>query len=1246
MYEAVRESDGLAVVLKGYAGEKSADPHTRTQREFDALCRSAGPGIPRALDPDRTTRRPLLVLERVSGTPLARLLEDGPLGLEAWLDVAVALSEALACVHGARMLHKEVQPGNVLFEPAARCAWLLDFGMAAELGAVDGSDGHPGGYHEHTTLRYIAPEQTGRMNRGCDFRSDLYSLGATLYHAWTGRPPFVANDPLELIHAHIARVPLPARELRTGLPAPLSRIVDTLLRKEPEERYQSARALGADLSACREEWRRRGDIPADFEIGHADGDRPRFSVRLRGRDPELARLRELCARACRGSTEALLLAGGAGMGKSSLVDALRSGLVERGGYLAIGKFDLDQERHYAGWVRALGSLAQQLLLESDARLAAWRDELRAGLGKIAQALIDLVPDLGFVIGEVPAIPRLEPRETQARLSLALHRFLSVCATPQHPLVLSLDDLQWSDAASLALLENLLSELPGSGLLLIASYRPEEVDGAHPLSELLARLERAGHAPERLELGPLAPSAALGMLAEALDRTPDAVRGLADLVERKTANNPLLIRQFIDVIHERGLLRHARTEGWTWDPAAVAAAGIPDGAVALMTAKVDRLEARERAVLELASCAGAEFDAALLCELGRRERTAVAAGLHALCDKGLIMPCPAGFRFVHDRIREAAQQLLSEPARAQRHCEIGRLLLERIPPEKHAARAPEIVEHLNRGLDQLSAEERISTIELNLAAGKRTLAAGAAATAARYFSVARQLLAEDDWATRRELGFELYTQSAECAFLCGELPRTLELLTALDARTRGVLERAIVAARRIQVFALTEPPEDCTRYTLGVLREMGVRWPLHPSRLRAQLVVRLLWWSLRGRAPEQILRPVKSFDPAWFAPLLPLAASAAVLLRVDQRLAALATCFALRCGMRRGYVRAPGFTLAVFAGHACLLLDDPERTLRLARDALDCPGFPPDPSFALRSEQAILSMIESWRLPRRQALAPLEGLAERAQELGDPEFAYYALFSRAYYLTLAGDPVRECDARLSDLAETTLRTASGTSGADDYRTALRFLLSHPGTGDLERALAESDARIAAARDGTEVHARTLWLQVLCVYGRFDLAFAESEKLGDRLFRVVPVGHVVDHTFNRGLAGADRGGAGRHDAGRYRRELRRALRKLRRWARHGPDFVHMAALLAAEHERLCGRSAGARALFEQAAQGARQQSFPHHAALACERRARMLAEQRREIEAASAFRDAIALYREWGAVPKADALAQERRALTGT
>jgi hypothetical protein len=500
VWQAVQDAEPREVLLKLYLRGPRQDPASRAARELEILRRIEMAGVPRALALDRSTEHPILVLERVPGATLASQLGHGPLGLEVWLSLAIELTDLVARIHAKRVLHKELTPENVRVERGTGKVWIVDFSFASELGAAElsGPDASIEG-----TLAYIAPEQTGRMNRGCDARSDLYTLGATLYHALTGRPPFEEQDPLELIHAHIARLPRPPLELRPELSRVLSDMLQKLLRKQPEERYQSARGLHADLLACREQLASSGRIVGGFALGAAEvPDRPRFSRTLFGREREIETLRAALARAASGCVQTLLIRAESGMGKSALVDELRPELAQRGGYLALAGFDAYRDLPYAGWAAALESLVQQILLESDVRLARWRRELGEGLGNIGQALIDLVPDLRFVLGEVPPAPRLGPRETHARLSLALRRLVRACATAEHPLVLFLDNLEASDAASRALLEELVCSGEPAALLVIGACRPEGAGGEGSLAALLERLSARGGAFESVDLAPL------------------------------------------------------------------------------------------------------------------------------------------------------------------------------------------------------------------------------------------------------------------------------------------------------------------------------------------------------------------------------------------------------------------------------------------------------------------------------------------------------------------------------------------------------------------------------------------------------------------------------------------------------------------------------------------------------------------------------------------------------------------------
>ena len=1243
VYRAVRSADGREVVLKLYRREPShaAAALANAQRELEALRSASGHGVPEVLELATGSAPPVLVLEYIPGVSLSEWAAAQPAPILAVLEIALQLAGILARIHAVRLLHRDVTPANVLVDPKTLQTHLIDFGLARPLGHAEDSVAR-------TTLsgtpHYIAPEQTGRMNRGCDARADLYGLGATLYHALTGSPPFDSDDLLGLVHAHIARVPRAPRELRPDLPDPLSRLTLKLLSKEPTDRYQSATALAADLQALRDALTQHGRIDESFTLGSADAPtRPRFTRKLYGREREVGVLRDAYARAARGHTQLLLLSGDSGTGKSALVEQLRPQVIESGGYLAIGKFDLYRNRPYGGWVSALDGLVQQLLIETTERLERWRRELSEGLGTIARALFDLVPDLEVILPDAAPVPALGPRETRARLSVALQRLLTVCAAQQHPLMVLLDDLQWSDADSRLLLEDLVVDNLPAALLLIVAYRREAAQPDGPLAAHFARLRECSTV-ELLELGSLPASATAEMLADALARAPEDVGPLAQLVTRRTGDIPMLIRQFVEHLVDRGLIERRGSAGWDWDLARIAEERIPDGAAALMTAQIARLERDTCAVLEFASCVGDEFDLELLCELSGRERTLLESALYQLCDVGMIAPCAHGFRFVHDRIREAAHALLSEEARSRLHYETGRLLLSRGSEAEQRERCGEIVQHFNRGLVHVPESLRLRVIELNLEAGRRVLAAGAAAAAVEHFAAARQLFRDDDWAAQRALGLELRLQSAESAFQTREFDPALALLAGLESHSVGELELARIATKRLQVLSLAKGPEVSVRYALEVLRQLGVRWPLRPSWLRASLALISVLVRVRGRPIETLMRPATSIDPRWIARLLVLNTAGASMMRFDALLPALGSSLSLRHFLSRGYPAAPGFAVAAYALYLGIVLGRNDWAARYARAALALNERSSDPVYNLRTEIQIHALILPWVQSRRRAIEPLERLAERARDFGDAEYDFYARLRMTVHSALLGDPIEVALRRQRELAERVQRSGQRFPDTAVTCAIYQLLTEEQPRAEVERRIGESDAWIRANPNFGEMNIRTLWMMVLCVRGEFDLAFAQSEQLAPNVFRSHPFG---DYTFYRGLSAAALADADSSPAARRRarRALRQSLRLMRRWARDGPDFVHMARLLEAEWMRLRGRAGAAQRLYEEVAQRAGQQHFPHHAALAHERHACMLAAGRRKIEARRVLRQAIARYRDWGARVKADALTREIRPESG-
>jgi serine/threonine protein kinase len=1243
---ATRDVDGCAVVLRtARRASRLPEPVLRARHELEILRACAGPGVPEVLELVEADDAAVLVRRYVPGMALDAWVAHEPSRLAEYLEVACQLAEILVRVHAAQVLQLSLAPRGICLEADKVQVHVVDFALARFINDETLADtGAPPPHISDGALPYTAPEQTGRMGRSVDARSDLYALGATLYHVATGHPPFPGSDRLSLLHAHMERTPTAPVEVRPELGAALSRILQRLLLKQPEDRYSTAQSLLADLRSCQTQLESHGAIDDTLPVGTGGvPNRPRFSRIVYDRDRESGIIERALVRASAGHLQTLLVRGEPGSGKSALVEAARAPAARLGARVALGKFESYRDRPYLGWTAALTSFAQQLLRERDDRVARWRAELSAALGGIARALVDCVPELACVLPDAAPVPPLGPREAQARLALAVTRFVCACATREHPLVLVFDDLQWADAGSRALLRELLAKDWPLAALVIGVYRSGDASLDDDLTELFTRGHERREVPMRIDVPPLSQAGCARMLADALERSLDDTFRLAQIVVRKTGGSPLLVRQLIECAHERGLLGYRPSFGWTWNGAALAAAELPEEALPLVMERMEHLPPGAREVLGLASCIGDVLDRTLLAALRAGGSAGLDADIRTLYDTGLIHESEAGLRFAHDRVREAGQALLSEAQRAEIHFAIGRTLLQSVPRAKWPERALELADHVDRGLSLLPPELRQTAIEVNLLAARRALAAGAPASAARYLTVGRELLTEDDWRERRAVGFELHLASAETAFLTHAPDAALALLDALEARDPSPLELANVAIKRLQVYALLRPPEECVRYMVSVLRRLGVRWPLRPSRLRVKLALLRVRGMLRRRGGGGGFRPARAPDRRWAPSLLVLGSAGSTLVRHDAYLPALVSTLVMRRILREGYLTRPGFSLAAYALWSFLILQDPDDARRLGDDALALDQRVPDPIYGPRTRFVVHALLHPWLMRRRQALAPVGRIFEEIRETGDTEYSYYCRFVFSMYSAFAGDPLRSTEERLCELVSEVARTTHVYPAPSRCLEAFAVLRAEAPV-DLDERVAVCEPLIRADPSG-EPYARTAWVIALCVLDRHDLAFAQSEALGERLFHVSPFVHVADHQLHRGIAAAALAGTERTRRRHYVRTLRACRRRLHRWSRGGPDFQHMVWLLDAEHARLAGRVPKARSLYYRAARRAAEQGFTHHVAIAHERCARMLREANRDTEADHALAEAIARYREWGAIAKLQALTRERSAPSG-
>ena len=674
------------------------------------------------------------------------------LDLAFCLHVAVNLANTIGHLHQRGIIHKDIKPANVLVNPATGQCWLMGFGIASRFPRERQSPGPP--EFIAGTLAYMAPEQTGRMNRSIDSRSDLYSFGVSLYEMLTRSLPFTASDPMEWVHCHIAKQPIAPAERLKSFPAAVSAIIMKLLAKTAEQRYQTAAGVEGDLRRCLAEWETQRRID-EFPLGQQDTpDQLRIPEKLYGRAREVDTLLASFDRVvATGRPELVLVSGYSGIGKSSVVNELHKVLVPPQGLFASGKFDqYKRDIPYSTLAQAFQNLIRPLLSKSEAELDNWRDALQEALGPNAKLIVNLVPELQLITGEPPPVPELPLQEAQRRFQFVFRRFIGVFARPEHPLAFFLDDLQWLDSATLDLLEDLLTQSDVRHLMLIGAYRDNEVNSSHPLIRKLDTIRKAGAPVQEIVLAPLTNEDLAQLITDALHCESERATALAELIHEKTAGNPFFAIQFISALVEEGLLTFDYDDGrWSWDPNSIHAKGYTDNVADLMVGKLNRLPVEARQALQLLPCMGnsAEFD--LLEMVSQQSNEEMHGQLWEAIRAGLILRTEHSYTFSHDRIQEAAYSLIPEEVRAEAHLRIGRLLATHIAPEKREETIFEIVNQFNRGVSLITApQERERVAELNLIAGKRAKISTAYASALEYLVAGCALLAEDSWERRYTL----------------------------------------------------------------------------------------------------------------------------------------------------------------------------------------------------------------------------------------------------------------------------------------------------------------------------------------------------------------------------------------------------------------------------------------------------------------------------------------------------------------
>ena len=1259
VYRGYRNHDRQPVILK-VAPTDSASLKTlaRLKHEYELIRHLEHPDRVKAFALRNYKNRLVLVFEDIGGESLQQILESSALSAEHCLDIFLAIARQLAIIHEKKVIHRDINPSNLIVNQITGQVQITDFSISTRLSRENQKARFP--HFLEGTLAYISPEQTGRMNRAVDFRTDFYSLGVTFYQALTGVLPFKVTDPMELIHCHIAKTPSPPDEIERRIPAALSAIVMKLMSKNAEDRYQSAAGLIFDLeryAAAAAEPKPspfplgEGDFPSQFEIPQ----------KLFGRDDDLAQLMAAYERVSLGGIEIMLISGRSGAGKSALIHEIHKPMSGRPGFLITGKSDqLQRNIPYGSLIRAFRKLIRQLAAVDEKRLKFWRARIVETLGANAQLMSEVLPELEWIIGKPSPTPPLPTAEAENRFHLVFRNFVGAFARIDHPLVIFLDDLQWADSATLKLIRALAIDPEIRSLFLIGAYREKELSEADPLLSTLDEIRKSQATVTTLSLGPLEEPVILQMIAETLRRSPAETTTLAKHVLERTRGNPFFVIEYLKHLYAEGFLTFDRSrQAWDWDLVQIERAGMTEDVGEIMIEKIRKLPKPTREALQFAACIGNQFDIKYLSIVSDRSAAEVVSNLWPALEEGLIgaidnpevLEEPGGlvgdrsfiFEFLHDRIHRACYALMPAETRKKTHVHIARSLLKHTTEDHLDEQIFDIVNQYNLGIEYLdSPDERIRLARMSLFAGKKARLASAYDPALDYLHIGMAILPEDRWRSHYQLTLDLFKERAGCELLCGHREKAEHLFEEVLSRVQTVLEMAEVYNVRTVLYTHLGLYAEAVETGMTGLDLLGLSLPDQDDQLKVAIDARLgeIRDRLQDRDIEGLIHLPRISDPHIHATLNQLITIWAPAVNVNRNLMNMAILEIVNRSLIHGNT---DISSCGYVGYGLILgsgfgeYEKGETFGKIAIKLLERSGG---------QEQACQvyflygAFVRPWRRHFKTSLPYLRKAYHAGLETGHLTWAASSAFHLTLHRMMSGDPLRsvheECGALLRFL---------GGIREEHTHEALRVtqrlieILESPST------TLEWDSDSFHASTFLEQIQRKMFIIALVHYynARSQAAFffdqfdesaryaAEAEKFSDYNFGWPS---VAEQWFFSALSeAASFHGKPKNDQPASLEKIRAYAEKLKQLGRVCPEnFQHRYLLVLAEIARLENRTVDALNLYDQAIESAAEQEYTQIEALGCELAGKFFMLLNKARIARVYLRDACFLYGQWGAAAK--------------
>ena len=1281
---------GQPVVIKVLQQEyPSFSDLVQLRNQYSLTCSLSVPGVVRPIALEPWQNGYALVMEDFGGVSLRQYMQGQPLAVSVCLQIARQLAGILNDLNTHRIVHKDIKPANILIHPDTNQIELIDFSIASRLLKETQSLQNPNGLEG--TLAYLSPEQTGRMNRGIDYRADFYALGVTLYELLAQTLPFKSSDPLELVHCHIAKAAKPVHQVNPAVPPTVSAIVAKLMAKNAENRYQSAQGLQHDLEICLSQWEQTGEI-VPFELCTRDlCDRFLISEKLYGRETEVKTLLSAFERVAASTTnsrdriafssstsadnissdnnsEMLLVAGSSGIGKTAVVNEVYKPITRQQSYFIKGKFDqLNRNLPLSAFLQALQDLIEQLLSESEAAIANWRSKILTAVGDSGQVLVEVAPTLERIIGPQPPAFPLSGSAAQNRFNHLIQQLIAVFASPQQPLVIFIDDLQWADLASLQLIKSLMTQ---PHLLLLGAYRDNEVSSAHPFMLTVADLKKAAATVNTLTLQPLSAADINCLVADTLHCSATRSEPLTELIIRKTQGNPFFTTQFLKSLHEEGHIRfNAQQSHWECDIVQVSNLASTKNVVEFMAQQLQKLPEKTQQVLQLAACIGNRFDLETLAIAADRSKADIADTLWQALEEGLIVPqgnvykfyvghdisqkastaennSVAVYRFLHDRVQQAAYSLVDEDKKQSSHLKIGQRLLDCASESEKEKNLFEIVNHLNIGVALITESKQINRLcQLNLKAGQKAKAATAYTSASQYLTAGIDLLQPDCWQSQYLLTLSLYELAAEIALLCGDFEQMEQRAESILSNAVTLLDQVKIYELKVQASTSQNQPLEAIAAAFKALDQLGVTFPNQPHASDIQQAFQAIDKLLAGQdisalanlpkmtSVEQlaVMRLTASIIPAVFIGLPPLFP----LIILSQ----------VRASIEHGNAPISAYSYAAYGLLCNTLLNDIATADQFGQLALNLSFDLPSKELKAKVYFVVGAFIKHHTDSLGESLALLRHSYQTALECGDLECVGYAAFHICHAAYLMGSELTEVDTSISAYNQVlanfkqrmTLNYGEMCQQAvlNLIRVCSEPYLLKGKHFDEETVLPQ----LLAVGDQTGLY--QLYTHKLILSYLFE-ALPQAQEYailgrqylsGGDGFAITPLFFCYDSLVALQTYSTEDSAVDSAEFAQVEARITANQTKLKRWADHAPtNYQHKFDLVEAERCRVAQDPYQAMVLYDQAIAGATAHSYPQEAALANELAARFYLAWGKAKVAAGYLQEAYYSYARWGAKAK--------------